>query len=239
MTYRAVTFDFWNTLVPETSESLDRRRVLWTEVLVDEGHEPTGEQIDDAFKKAWEFFEGKWRANETTDVREVAARGVEALPFAVPDFVADALADAYLQASEETPRLLAPGAAKALSQLRDMGIGTAIICDVGTVPSTRLRRWLHELEVLPLIDTFSFSDEVGVYKPHRRMFEHALAGLGVTDAATAAHVGDIKRTDVAGARAAGMTSVRYTGIRRDEEDGEEADHVIDRFSALFDVLGLA
>lgn len=239
MTYRAVTFDFWNTLVPETSESLDRRRVLWTEVLVDEGHEPTGEQLDDAFKTAWEFFEGKWRANEPTDVREVAARGVEALPFAVPDFVADALADAYLQASEETPRLLAPGAAEALRRLRDMGIGTAVICDVGTVPSSRLRRWLHELEVLHLIDAFSFSDEVGVYKPHPRMFEHALAGMGVTDAATAAHVGDIKRTDVAGARAVGMTSVRYTGIRQDDEDGDDADHVIEHLDEVLDVLGLA
>lgn len=239
MQYRAVTFDFWNTLVPETSESLDRRRVLWTELLADAGHAPSSEQLDDAFKRAWEFFEGRWRANEQTDVRQVAARGIEALPFPVPDAVADALADAYLQASEETPRLLAPGAAKALRRLREMGLGTAVICDVGTIPSPRLRSWLEELDIHHLFDAFAFSDEVGYYKPHPRMFEHALSGLGVDDPAGAAHVGDIKRTDIAGARAVGMTSVRYTGLRRDEEDGEDADHVIDRFSALFEVLGLA
>ena len=39
--YAAVTYDFWNTLVAETTDSLDRRRALWTQILFENGFEVT------------------------------------------------------------------------------------------------------------------------------------------------------------------------------------------------------
>jgi FMN phosphatase YigB (HAD superfamily) len=80
--------------------------------------------------------------------------------------------------------------------------------------------------VLALFDHWSFSDEVGWYKPDRRIFEHALAGLGGVDPGRAAHVGDIRRTDVAGAQAMGMLAVRYCGISDDTDSGPEGDVVV-------------
>ena len=65
-----------------------------------------------------------------------------------------------------------------------------------------------------------------------------MSGLGVTDPFTVAHVGDLKRTDVAGARAVGMATVRFRGVGDDPDGGDEADHVIDRLVDLLAVLGL-
>ncbi len=232
---RAVTFDYWNTLIAETSEPFERRRTMWTEILAEAGHEASEEALATAFKAGWEHFQQRWKANVQSTVAHVADHAVSSLPFEVGATVRAALADAYWEASRQTPRTLQPGVGELLGALGERGIAVGVICDVGIVPSTQLRSWLDELGVHPLIGHYSFSDEVGVYKPDRRIFQDALDGLGVASATDAAHVGDLKRTDIVGARSMGMTTVRYTGARKDDEEGEEADHVVDD---LLDVLTL-
>jgi FMN phosphatase YigB (HAD superfamily) len=52
-----------------------------------------------------------------------------------------------------------------------------------------------------------------------------------------AHVGDRRRTDVAGAQALGMTAVRYTGVFDDASmEGIEAELVVDRLATLPEAL---
>ena len=112
-----------------------------------------------------------------------------------------------------------------------------IICDVGMTPSTALIANLEREGILELFDHWSFSDEVGHYKPAPEIFEHALAGLGGIEPSASAHVGDLRRTDVAGARAMGMTAVRYTGVFDDDSQPEpEGHHVVDHHAALTEVL---
>jgi FMN phosphatase YigB (HAD superfamily) len=94
--------------------------------------------------------------------------------------------------------------------------------------------------VLKYFDHWSFSDKVGAYKPSRIIFEHALDGLGNIDPARAAHVGDLRRTDVAGAIGMGMTAVRYTGIFDDSSQPEpEAHHIVGDHRRLPEVLGIS
>ena len=93
--------------------------------------------------------------------------------------------------------------------------------------------------MLELFDHWSFSDEVGAYKPDPAIFEHALAGLGGVAPSSAAHVGDLRRTDVAGARAMGMTAVRYTGAFDDDSQPDpEGHHVVGAHAELPGVLGI-
>jgi FMN phosphatase YigB (HAD superfamily) len=86
---------------------------------------------------------------------------------------------------------------------------------------------------------------VGVYKPDAAIFRDCLAGLSVDDPVGVVHVGDLRRTDVAGARALGMATVRFRGVVEDDvpeegdDDGPEADHVIDRLAELPALLGVA
>jgi putative hydrolase of the HAD superfamily len=153
-----------------------------------------------------------------------------------------ALADAWLDASRRANVQLTDGLTEVLAALDDRGVRIGIVCDVGLTPSVVLREFLEQHGVLDHFDHWSFSDEVGVYKPSPAIFRHALDGLGVSDPRDALHVGDLRRTDIAGARAAGMTAVRYRGVF-DDPHGDLADvdghHVIDELVELLAIVGVA
>jgi FMN phosphatase YigB (HAD superfamily) len=72
---------------------------------------------------------------------------------------------------------------------------------------------------------------VGVPKPHPRTFQAALEPLGVAPA-RALHVGDLRRTDVAGARELGMVAVRIRARHDDRSALPEADFVVDSHAEL-------
>ena len=55
----------------------------------------------------------------------------------------------------------------------------------------------------------------------------------------AVHVGDLRRTDVAGARGVGMASVRLRSHHDDTDPLQEADYVADSHADLRDLLGRA
>ena len=234
--YAAVTYDFWNTLVAETTDSLDRRRALWTEILFENGFEVTQQQLDEAFAQGWNHFDTNWRNNVQSSIDGVVNAAISKLPTEISVHTKTQLTDAYLAASESTPRKLLPNVTKTLERLKEMDLRLGVICDVGTIPSSRLQAWLNDLNVHEFFDYFGFYDDIGVYKPDPKIFNETLAGLNISDSSQCIHVGDLKRTDVAGARAINMTTVRYTGGRDDPEDGEEADYVIDNHLKILDIF---
>lgn len=234
--YAAVTYDFWNTLVAETTDSLDRRRALWTKILFENGFEVTQQQLDEAFAQGWNHFDTNWRNNVQSSIDGVVNAAISKLPIEISLHTKTQLTDAYLAASESTPRNLLPNVTQTLERLKEMDLRLGVICDVGTIPSSRLQAWLTDLNVHEFFDYFGFSDDIGVYKPDPKIFNETLAGLDISDSSQCIHVGDLKRTDVAGARAINMTTVRYTGGRDDPEDGEEADYVIDNHLKILDIF---
>ncbi|MDG2301101.1 MAG: HAD family hydrolase [Acidimicrobiales bacterium] len=234
----AVTYDYWNTLIGETTASITRRKNLWTEVLLDAGYEVSEGHLDKAFSTGWQFFDKRWRENTQTRLQEVVSQAIKELPFEIAPKLYSTLEDAYLEASRITPRSLLPEVEQTLTKLKEKKVLIGVICDVGTIPSSLLEKWLMELGVHAAFDFFGFSDRINVYKPHPQIFKKTLEALKVQDPSTAAHIGDLKRTDVAGARTAGMKTVRYIGSRIDEEEGEEADYVSDSHLDIIQYLGL-
>jgi FMN phosphatase YigB (HAD superfamily) len=73
--------------------------------------------------------------------------------------------------------------------------------------------------------------EGGMSKPDPRVFALVLDRLGARPD-EAAHVGDIARTDIAGARRAGMRAVHFVGMNRSDAEGSTADIVIERLRDL-------
>jgi len=105
-------------------------------------------------------------------------------------------------------------------------------------PGRVVRRHLDRLGLLSELESQAFSDEVGIPKPHRRAFESALAPLRVPPDA-AVHVGDLRATDVAGARALGMTTVRIRAAHDDADANErDADYVVDSHAELSELFGV-
>ena len=233
MKLEAVCFDYWNTLVHENVAMASLRREAWAARLGSIGRAVADHELDVAFEGAFRRFNEAWEANRQY-VAADAARDLLA-DLGIDD--ADGSLLAALVADVETVGRaaeleLTPGAAGCLRRLKDAGIRLAIICDVGMSPSVALRHHLERHGVLELFDHFSFSDEVGWYKPAPEIFRHALDGVGGVAPERAAHVGDLRRTDVAGARAMGMRSVRYRGIYDDTSDAPEADLVCDHHDDL-------
>lgn len=68
------------------------------------------------------------------------------------------------------------------------------------------RRKIAQLELEQHFEVLAISEELGILKPDRAIFRHALDALGVQPSA-ALHVGDDARTDVGGAKAAGLSAV--------------------------------
>ena len=166
-----------------------------------------------------------------------AERAVEDLGVAVSDRLREDLVEAFADAGgdsgpdrERRARGDARGAASAAASASGSSATS------GSPAASCCAAFLERRGLLTYFDGWSFSDEVGVYKPDPAIFARALTSLGDVPADRALHVGDLRRTDVAGARAIGMTSVRYRGANDDDEDLPEADHVIDHHGQLLAIL---
>jgi FMN phosphatase YigB (HAD superfamily) len=244
----AVTFDYWNTLCCEPPGGYLRSRRLeaMSQVLVDAGVGSAGvvlPVLSAGYDAAWQRWNEAWRANRQFSGLDAAHSIADAAERAFPDAPGVAglrpdLLAAFAGQGEGADLRLLDGVADALAALFERGVRLGIICDVGFTPSPALLRHLERHGVLGYFHHWSFSDEVGVYKPDRRIFEHALAGLGGPDPDRCVHVGDRRRTDVAGAQAAGMRAVRITAVFEDEPDqGPPGDAVIASYKELLPALG--
>jgi FMN phosphatase YigB (HAD superfamily) len=245
VTIRAVTFDFWQTLVSERRGDMRSMQIdRWAAALLEVGQPRSIEQLTDAFAANWQVFEDRWGANTGQwGARDAVPFVAELLGLSLDDALRERLLDAFRIVGETAPLQAAAGAEVCLAALRDAGVRLGIVCDVGLTPSSILRARLEGFGLLRYFDAWAFSDETGWFKPAADAFTPALDGLGVS-AADAAHVGDNERTDIAGAKALGMVAVQYTGMYElagwlpEQQPGTLADHVIDDLSALPAVLRL-
>jgi FMN phosphatase YigB (HAD superfamily) len=232
----AVTFDFWNTIatVAPGAMSEARRRGI-VEVCEGAGVEVEPDLLAASLEEVGAHWERSWAEGVHLHPCEAAAMVARALR--VEDPVGELVAEAFLSAGRRVDLEFAPGIGSALATLRERGIRIGIVCDVGFSGGELLRDLLEAEELLGHFDGWGFSDEVGHYKPAPQIFEAALGSLDARPE-EAMHVGDLRRTDVAGAAALGMRTARYRGMNAegDREDGPEADFVLDSHAELVEVV---
>lgn len=243
---RAVTFDFWQTLVAESPGQMRAMQLeRWGTTLADAGQHRSPEEIEAAFAANWERFEERWHTNAGPYTPADAVAFVTThLDITPVDGLHEDLLEHFRIVGETAELRVAPGLEGCLGTLREAGVRLGIVCDVGLTSSPTLRARLDGFGVLGSFDAWSFSDETGWFKPASEAFMPVLEALGV-DPTDAAHVGDNARTDVAGAKALGMIAVQYLGLATDpprypsQRPSELADHVIDDLATLPKVLGIA
>jgi putative hydrolase of the HAD superfamily len=236
---RAVTFDFWQTIAREPQgEPLHPRRVrLWEDLLTKFGRAQPRERIDAAIRAVVGHREREWRAGRLFTAEEAAAVAAADLDPDIDEETTKALVHAFIGSGDGIELELTPGVEDALAELDDAGVRLGIVCDVGFTSGRQLRDVLDRAGILHRFDGWAFSDEVGAYKPDPAIFRHALREIGGVAPEQAAHIGDLRRTDVAGSRAMGMVSIRYRGANDDPpEDGPEAHHVLDDHAELVGML---
>jgi FMN phosphatase YigB (HAD superfamily) len=233
---RAITFDFWNTIatVPPGAMNEARKRGIRAAC---EGHgvEVEAELLVAALEEAGLSWERSWAEGRHLPPREAAEAVVRSL--GVEGAAREMVAEAFLGAGREVELEFAPNIRECLEDLGEREIQAGIVCDVGFSGGELLRELLADEGLLDCFSGWGFSDEVGHYKPAPQIFEAALEMLGAQPG-EALHVGDLRRTDIAGAAALGMRTVRYRGMNPegDSEAGAEADRVIDDHGELLGAI---
>lgn len=216
MTITAITFDFWSTLYK--SQPVDHTRRL--QELKEAIEQRSGAAIDlEQLKAAVRVARQRWRQIWLEEYRTIGANAwlgimLQALDSPLrPADLADIQARIENSVLTERPSL-APTARPALVDLSTR-YKLAIISDTGLTPGRVLRQLLTEDQIINYFTHLTFSDELGRSKPHPDVFLTTLAALAV-EPSQAIHVGDLLRTDVAGAQAVGMRGVQYVGITQDD-----------------------
>ncbi|MDQ6672864.1 MAG: HAD family hydrolase [Chloroflexota bacterium] len=212
MPLRAVTFDFWSTLVDGnvTPERTAARLARLHAAIVGAGHACTPDELSASFERALE----RVTAHSRESLRDVGPPGRWAIlatelgipegliPYAVvehayEDITLDPLPDAM------------PHVHLAVEAMQTAGYRLGVICNTGMAGGRVLREVLRRHGLLDFFAVTVFSNEFGVAKPHPSIFGHTLAALGGISPSEALHVGDLEELDVEGARRAGVHSARY------------------------------
>jgi putative hydrolase of the HAD superfamily len=231
MPIRAVTFDFWNTIAAEPARGAMRkaRHAAVLAACESLGLEHTAERVDASVAEVIRSREASWAEGVHLSPAEGAERLADALELDTE--ARTTVAEAFLGAGRGVELTLAPEIDATLERLTADGLALGIVCDAGFTGGAILRAFLADRGLLAYFSGWGFSDEIGTYKPAPEIFAAALGMLGA-EAADAIHIGDLRRTDITGARAYGMRSVRYRGLADDPEPGPEADFVIDHHHEL-------
>jgi len=229
---KAITFDFWSTLYQPKTVDYTQRILRLKEaveagsgaVFTDEGFAAAVKAARRAWSRTWETEHRTIGASEWLSVL-LAQLGVS-LDAPHRADIEEMLARTVLE-DRPTP---APEVSAVLPELASR-YRLAIISDTGLSPGRVLRQLLADDGLLPYFTVCTFSDELGRSKPHADAFLRTLDALKVAPH-EAVHVGDLLRTDIAGAQRVGMRAVQYIGLNRDEDDAITPDAVIHRHTEL-------
>jgi putative hydrolase of the HAD superfamily len=229
---KAITFDLWNTLLVEKTYTEKRIRLL-AEALDAEGQRVNWEALRFAYSAAQRRHDDLWSreychyplAERLDDVLKGAAVTLSRTSKAH-------VMERYGELIHEDPPDLTEGAADTLSRLFTR-FKLGIISDTGITSGNQIRRLLQGFGILHYFTATVFSDEILLCKPRQEVYESALSGLKVASR-EALHVGDLLRTDVAGAKAAGMKGV-WLKIREPDAVGVSPDYTISRLRELLEI----
>jgi putative hydrolase of the HAD superfamily len=237
MKTHAVSFDCWNTLIYEDSwETAHALRVGALEQAATEaGRALEAGEAGQAFDAAWHRHMELWEQGVASGATEVAHWALAALDLSPHGRVLPDLVKHFEEASHSGRVVALDGAGETLEALARAGIRRALVCDTGLTPGRVVRQQLDRLGLLSLLEETIFSDEWSLPKPHPEVFHAALAPLGA-EPHESVHVGDLRRTDVAGGRGVGMTTIRLRARYDDQSAHPDADHVADSHAEVREIL---
>ena len=243
MTVRAITVDFWGTLMFDFPSSDDRYKMRrlrdFETILAGAGVRASMSALDRAYDASAAYLGRIWVTHRDVPVDEhvrAIVGGVDrALPARLPADVLSALVDAYARPILAVPPAVDDGALKAVRALSDLGYRLAIVSNTMRTPGAMLRRVLEHYGLLRYFAHSAFSDETRVRKPDAAIFHGALRALGA-EPEHAIHVGDDLVLDVEGARAAGMRVVQVTTASMPTPGPRGPDAVVPSLIALPDAI---
>lgn len=211
---RAVTFDLWETLIhdsPAAGSERSRLRIAGLARALASIEEAIDEAaVETAYDASVRHYDAVWKQYLDLSTR----RQLEILAGLLGEQIAQALDEAgweaveraYVDPIHERPPALGPAALPVLDTLRERGYRLGLISNTGRTPGVAMRKVLDAYGLLERFDVTVFSNEEGILKPRREIFDRTAKLLGVSNEAIV-HVGDNPLADGAGAMEAGLRAV--------------------------------
>jgi len=231
---KAITFDFWNTLFVDTrGEKREQRRaqILREELERDGATCPPETVVREALRTGFSFFNRVWYEEARTPLcHEIVDSTLAALNQTLPAAAHERVVREFEQMVLDEPPEPTAGAKRSLEFLAE-GYRLGVICDTAYSPGSVLRELMARHDMLEYFQYLFFSNEHGMCKPDPRVFRKTLAEL-VVEPRDAVHVGDIQRTDIAGAQAAGMAAVHFIGANDWDAANSTAEAVVHSFNEI-------
>ena len=133
-------------------------------------------------------------------------------------------------------RMLVSGTIEMLEMVRAKGYAIGLVSDVAWgLPSYYPKRDMDYFHLTDYFDDLVFSTDVGLRKPHPKMFKIALSNLGA-EADRSIFIGNSLQCDVKGALGVGMTAVLKRSGYYQPDDSIVPDASVDRWSDLVPIL---
>jgi putative hydrolase of the HAD superfamily len=194
---KALSLDLWGTILddehaPAATMRHSERRQL--------GYDFSPEQMRAAYRHVWKYFDDLWQKQIAFGAAAGLYEMLRYLNADMPLGQFQRVQRFFEEVHDDPPPI--DGAIEAVQALAKK-YPLALISDTAWTPGRVLRLVFANHNILTCFRTLVFSGEVGVTKPHPKIFQLALAGLGVQPQ-ECLHIGDLQRTDIAGAKAAGM-----------------------------------
>ncbi|HPO16136.1 MAG TPA: HAD family hydrolase [Candidatus Hydrogenedentes bacterium] len=242
---RVITFDLWDCLFQDESDepkraaagrpskSEERRQLVHAALSkhapIDRGAVDLAYEVTNAaFRKVWHDQHVTWTVAERLSVL------FSGLKRELPKDEFDALVRLHEEMELEFRPNPAPGAVEALKTLHGK-YKLAIVSDAIFSPGRALRELLKGAGMFEYFDYFVFSDEIGVSKPHRAVFDAVAKAFNV-DLSDIVHIGDRPHNDIGGPHAVGARGVLLTVIKKRDLEGHMPDAICDDYSKLAEIL---
>jgi putative hydrolase of the HAD superfamily len=133
-------------------------------------------------------------------------------------------------------RKLVPGTIEMLDVVKERGYAIGLVSDVAWgLPSEYPQRDMDFFQLGDYFDDMVFSTDVGLRKPHPKVFKIALANLGA-NAGESLFVGNSLQCDVKGALGVGMTAILKRSSYYQPDDSIVPDATVDQWSDLTAIL---
>jgi putative hydrolase of the HAD superfamily len=232
---KAVTFDMWNTLISDKDYTEPRLRCL-TDSLRESNAPSSYDQTREAYIAAQEYVYRVWRDENYrfVPISERLDFILNRLSARLTDDLRIKVLKEFEELAASDPPPLVEGVQQTLEYLGSK-YKMGIICDTGLTPGRVLRQILTRQKILGFFAITVFSDENGYNKPHKTMFEKALANLHA-EPSEVVHVGDLLNTDIAGAKAVGMKAVWLSAAGKVNLGPYKPDYEIKMLPQIIDIL---
>ena len=231
---KAITFDFWQTLYADSEENWQNRQSIRIKLchtyLDSHGHVCALDDIGFGLEEAYNLVMTLWHQHQGVSVKRCMQRFAEALEIHLQEMDFDELIACLGAAFLESPPVMIPHVKSVVARLSEK-YPLGIISDSALTPGSFVRKLMARDGILQYFNTFTFSDETDYTKPEVVQFHSTLAKLNAAPS-QAVHIGDIFRTDVVGAKNAGMKAIRFTGFNKGDGDDTLSDAVVDDYRKL-------